>query len=96
VESRRQRLARLLQQREEGWNPRELAEALEADEGVILEDLAHVQRSLRRSGLALLMQSARCRACGWAQGGEQPRAPGKCPSCRSTWLDPPRFRVAPR
>ncbi|HEV8359451.1 MAG TPA: transcriptional regulator [Candidatus Thermoplasmatota archaeon] len=94
--TRRQRILDLLQQRPEGWSPLELAEALDADEASVLEDLRHVQRSLKRSGLALLMQPATCRACGWTGTGETPRSPGKCPACRGTWMQPPRFRVAPR
>jgi hypothetical protein len=96
VATRRQRVLAVLQERPEGWSPRELAELLESDEAAVLEDLRHLQRSLKRSGLALLMLPAKCRACDWAQDGEEPRAPSKCPRCRSTWLEPPRFRVAPR
>lgn len=94
--TRRQRAWALLQQRPEGWSPRELAEALEAEEAAVLEDLQHLRRSARGSGLALHVFPTRCRSCGWAAGGEEPRAPGKCPRCKGSWLDEPRFRVEPR
>lgn len=61
----------------------------------MLEDLRHLQRSAKRSGLALHMLPAPCRGCGWA-AGEEPRSPGKCPRCKGTWLEAPTFRVAPR
>lgn len=96
METRRQRLATLLQERLDGWSPRELAEATEADEASVLLDLRHLRRSLKRSGLALHMLPARCNDCGWQGEAEEPRSPGKCPRCRSTWLQEPRFRVAPR
>lgn len=94
--TRRERAWALLQQREAGWSPRELAEVLESDEAGVLEDLRHLQRSARRSGLALLMLPATCKACDWAAEAEEARMPSKCPRCRSAWLEPPRFRVAPR
>lgn len=93
--TRRQRALALLQGKEEGWSPRELAEVLDADEGTVLEDLRHLRRSLKRTGLALHMLPTKCPACGWVAQAEEPHNPGKCPRCKATRLMPPRFRVGP-
>lgn len=94
--TRRERAWELLQQREEGWSPRELAEALGTTEGVVMEDLRHLQRSAKRSDRALHMLPTKCRGCGWVGRAEEARRPTKCPRCKSQELHPPRFRVAPR
>ncbi|MCA1814743.1 MAG: hypothetical protein LC624_12490, partial [Halobacteriales archaeon] len=91
--TRRQRIVELLQQRDDGWSPRDLALALEADERTVLEDLRHVKQTLRGSGLELLMLPARCTDCGWEGERDAPRNPGRCPKCRATRLQPARFRV---
>lgn len=94
--TRRERAWALLQQREDGWSPRELAEALDTVEGVVLEDLRHLQRSAKRGELALHMMPTKCRACRWTADAEEATRPTKCPRCRSQELHPPRFRVGPR
>ena len=86
----------MLQERPDGWSPRELAEVLGTDEATVVEDLRHLQRSAKRTGLALAMLPARCKACGWEAAAEEPKAPGRCARCRATALHDPRFRVIPR
>lgn len=94
--TRRERALDLLQRRQEGWTPDELAEALELDKGTVLEDLRHLRASLKRSGLALEIAPAHCRACGWTADPERARDPRRCAACRGTHLDRPRFRVVLR
>ena len=93
VPTRRQRLLDVLQQRLDGWSAEELAAVLESERGGVLEDLRHLQRSLKGSGLALHMLPARCEHCGWEQDSEEPRSPGRCPRCKATKLLDARFRV---
>lgn len=93
--TRRQRIVVLLQQRADGWSARDLALELEADERTVLDDLRHVQRSLRGSGLGLRMLPARCPRCAWEGARDRPRDPGRCPRCKATHLQPARFRVEP-
>ena len=50
------------------------------------EDLRHAIRSARAAGHYVMIEPARCRACGFTFGEEKLSKPGKCPACRSTWL----------
>ncbi len=50
------------------------------------EDLRHAIRSARAAGHHVMIELARCRACGFTFGEEKLSKPGKCPACRSTWL----------
>lgn len=52
----------------------------------VKEDLRHAIRSARAAGHHVMIEPARCRACGFTFGEEKLSKPGKCPACRSTWL----------
>lgn len=57
------------------------------------DDLRHMIRSARAAGHRVIVEPARCRACGYVFGEEKLSKPGKCPACRSTWLFEPQVRV---
>jgi transcriptional regulator len=57
------------------------------------DDLRHMIRSARAAGHRVIVEPARCRACGYVFGQEKLSKPGKCPACRSTWLFEPQVRV---
>ena len=63
-----------------------LARELGLARGDVEGDLAHVIRSARAAGHRVVVQPARCRACGFTFGGDKLSKPGKCPACRGTWL----------
>ena len=50
------------------------------------DDLRHMIRSARAAGHHVVIEPARCRACGFTFGDDKLSKPGKCPQCRSTWL----------
>lgn len=50
------------------------------------EDLRHAIRSARAAGHRVVVEPARCRACGFTFGEEKLSKPGKCPACRGTRL----------
>jgi predicted Zn-ribbon and HTH transcriptional regulator len=50
------------------------------------DDLRHLIRSARAAGHAVVVEPARCKACGFLFGEERLSKPGKCPVCRSTRL----------
>jgi predicted Zn-ribbon and HTH transcriptional regulator len=50
------------------------------------DDLRHMIRSARAAGHRVVIEPARCRACGFIFGDDKLSKPGKCPQCRSTWL----------
>jgi hypothetical protein len=59
------------------------------------EELAHAIRSARASGHRVIVEPARCRACGFVFGEERLSKPGKCPACRGTRLLEPQIHLEP-
>lgn len=60
------------------------------------EDLRHVERTARAAGERLVVEPARCRACGFSFRDRSARhfhAPGRCPQCRSERIEDPIFRI---
>jgi transcriptional regulator len=73
---------------------RDLSAAAGIREKDVAEHLAHLARSLAHRGERLAVEPAACLACGF-RFAERARLtrPGACPSCRSTRIDPPVFRI---
>ena len=63
-----------------------IARELGLKRGDVEDDVAHVMRSARAAGHRLVVQPARCRACGFTFGEDKLSKPGRCPACRGTWL----------
>ncbi len=59
------------------------------------DDLRHLIRSARAAGHRIVVEPARCRACGFTFGEDKLAKPGKCPACRSTWLYEAQIRIEP-
>lgn len=70
-----------------------LARELGLERGEIEEDLAHLIRSARAAGHRIVVEPARCRACGFKFDERKLSKPGKCPECRSTWLYEPLISI---
>lgn len=70
-----------------------LARELGLERGEIEEDLRHMIRTARAAGHRVVVEPARCRACGYTFGEEKLSKPGRCPACRSTWLFEPRLHI---
>lgn len=65
-------------------------------EKAVLEALGHLRRSLRRTPRPLRVHAARCLACGYVFAKrDRLEKPGKCPVCRSTRIEAPRFSLEP-
>jgi transcriptional regulator len=63
------------------------------------EELRHVERSARGQNERLVVEPARCLACGFLFRDREARhlhAPGRCPRCRSERIADPTFRLARR
>jgi transcriptional regulator len=60
------------------------------------DDLRHMIRSARAAGHDVIVEPARCRACGFVFGEDKLSKPSRCPNCRSTWLYEPVMRVNPK
>jgi len=59
------------------------------------DDLRHMIRSARAAGHRVVVEPARCRACGFTFSDEKLSKPGKCPQCRGTRLYEPQIAVIP-
>ena len=70
-----------------------LARELGLKRGDIDDELRHLIRSARAAGHAIVVEPARCKACGFTFGEEKLTRPGKCPSCRATRLYEPLLRI---
>jgi len=58
-------------------------------------DLVHAIRSARAAGHRILVEPARCRACGFGFGEDRLKKPGKCPSCGGTRLYEAQINIVP-
>jgi predicted Zn-ribbon and HTH transcriptional regulator len=60
----------------------------------VAEHLEHLERSLKPKGERLVIEPARCLACGFVfKTRTRFSTPGSCPECRSERVAPPAFRV---
>jgi len=92
--SRRARIINLLEERD--LSPSEIAMLLglrgKGAKNIVLEDLKAIRRILRREGKVLMIKPAVCRKCGFVFKVEI-KIPGRCPRCRSEWIEEPRFII---
>lgn len=90
----RHQLIALLQ--EEGpLSVRELSQALHQAEKDLYAHLAHIEQSLKKEGLRLAMEPAVCHHCGFVFSNRQrPQPPGRCPVCKRSHIQRPRYAVA--
>ncbi len=73
---------------------RDLSELAGIREKDVADHLAHLARSLSRTGERLVVEPASCIACGYRfERRDRLTRPGACPECRSTRIDPPVFRI---
>ena len=70
-----------------------VARELGLDRREIEADLPHLIRSARAAGHRVVVDPARCRACGYLFDTGKLNKPGRCPACRGTWLFEPRISV---
>ncbi len=71
-----------------------LSQQVSLSERDIPEHLEHLARSLKAAGAKLVVEPARCIACGYVfEDRTRLSAPGQCPECRSARIAPPAFGV---
>lgn len=92
-QTRRRRMRDLLASREDGFTLLEIEEIFDVSRARAIEDLRHLHKSLRRGRDNLLMVPPRCGECGFVFAAEEPKAPSKCPVCRSKRVADPVFKV---
>jgi predicted Zn-ribbon and HTH transcriptional regulator len=59
----------------------------------LADDLEHLRKSLRHEGKRLVVEPAACQKCGFLFTKGKLTKPGRCPKCKSTWIDEPRVGV---
>lgn len=95
--TRRQKIIKLLEERD--YSVSELAMLLDmrgrGSSKIIVEDLRAISKTLKHEGKVLLIQPAQCRSCGFIFKPEI-KVPSKCPKCRSSWIEEPRFKISRR
>jgi hypothetical protein len=62
----------------------------------LADDLEHLRKSLRQAGMKLVVEPATCQKCEFVFTKGRLVKPGRCPKCRSTWIDEPRVGVEGR
>jgi len=70
-----------------------LARELGLDRRDLEMELRHMIRSARAAGHQVMIEPARCRACGFEFDEDRITKPGRCPACRGSRVFEPRFRV---
>jgi len=74
---------------------RELSVEMGVSEKEVFDHLEHLRIMLRRSAATLLITPASCLKCGFVFGKrERLTKPGKCPVCRGTHIEEPRFTIS--
>jgi hypothetical protein len=71
----------------------QLARQLKSTPREVAEDLEHLIKSLKRSEWIVVLTPAECSKCGFLFEKAKLMKPGKCPACRSTWIQPPQLSV---
>lgn len=73
---------------------REISELVRIAEREVADHLAHLEKSAKAQGERLVIEPARCKACGFTFEARVRHArPSRCPECKSERLGVPRFRI---
>jgi predicted Zn-ribbon and HTH transcriptional regulator len=70
-----------------------LARALGIQRGDIADELRHAIRSAEASGHIVIVEPARCKACGFEFDRSTLTRPGRCPACKGSRLFEPLLRI---
>ena len=70
-----------------------LARELGVDRRDIEDDLRHLIRSAKAAGHKVIVEPARCKACGFLFAEDKLSKPGKCPECRGSRIFEPLVRI---
>ena len=92
METIRQQMIVLLT--EKAMSARELSQSLGIREKEVYDHLPHIARSIAVQRQKLIIQPAQCLKCGYVfKDRKRFTRPGRCPRCKKTHLDEPRYRI---
>jgi predicted Zn-ribbon and HTH transcriptional regulator len=91
--TRREEIIELLLDSE--FNSKDLADYFDVGIKVIVNDIDHIQKSLRRkSDKQILVKPAKCVSCDFTfKSGSKIKDPKKCPKCHSERIIPRYFKI---
>ncbi|MHA2294702.1 MAG: transcriptional regulator [Candidatus Hodarchaeales archaeon] len=90
--TRREEMIKLLKERSMALS--ELASFFEMTPKDVARDLAHVDRTIRRSGNRFYQQPAQCLSCEYIfKNRKRFTKPHKCPKCYSTYIEEAKFKI---
>ncbi len=75
------------------WTVSELAREFHVRVSEIVDDIGHIQKSLRHGKDTLFIDPAECRQCGFRFSEGKIGKPSKCPECRSNRIREPLLEI---
>ncbi len=73
---------------------KEISGAVRIPEKAVYDHLQHIQKSVSRKGLSLIITPSECKKCGFVfEKRERLRKPGKCPECRNEAITESVFSI---
>jgi predicted Zn-ribbon and HTH transcriptional regulator len=73
---------------------REISTRVHIPEKEVFSHLEHIRKSLQHGNQRLWIEPARCRSCDFVfHKRERFTKPGRCPSCRGSFIDEPFFMI---
>jgi hypothetical protein len=98
METRREQIIKLLKGSDGFISAEQIAYSLDIrDVGLIYNDIQHIAKTIK--GLSggretIIMDPPKCRKCGFIfKNTKHLKKPGRCPKCRSTWIEPAKFKI---
>lgn len=92
MQTKRQELTRLLE--EHTLTAREISQEMGIPEREVYHHLSHIARSAASQGRTLNIESFACLGCGHVfEDRKRFSPPGRCPRCKGTRLEKPRYRI---
>jgi len=89
--TRRQEIVELITAEE--WRFDDLRRELGLTVKVLEEDLHHIGRSTRATGMKFVVRSASCIGCGFIFSRKALHPPGRCPKCKDRRIDGPHVKI---
>ncbi len=82
---------------EQTLKAREISGTVRVSEKEVYEHLTHIQKSINRKGLNLIITPSECKKCGFVfKKREKLKRPGRCPKCRNEAITEPVFSITSR
>jgi transcriptional regulator len=73
----------------------DLSKYVRITEKDICDHLEHIRKTLNKNNCRMVTMPAKCEQCGFVyKKRERFSKPGKCPTCHSSLIDPPRFHIS--